>query len=518
MDSKESGFYGKISARGDFVSRRLPQEFITPWDGWLQSAISASKEQLAGEWLDIYLTSPIWRFVLSAGICGSSSWVGVLMPSVDRVGRYFPLTLAVSVDRQCLPYIFSVGRGWFETLEKLALTTLDDDFDLGQFDDELKAMGLPVPLAANTSTELRLNNLDSSSARGNQAFYVQMESSEDIPLAFVSLNGQLLENFLPSYSLWHTAGSEHVEAALIAYQGLPPIDAFTALLNGDWRQGGWNMQTGTILFRGDIDRKFDETVDALNQPQAVSDRKITPMDMVATSRWDSWGATTVGNVRQINEDAYLQQLGVDLWVVADGMGGHQAGDVASNMIVESLAGFDTFGTLEEYVEVISQRLQAVNRDLCELSAQKFDNRVVGSTVVVLVAKGDRYGYLWAGDSRLYRLRGNSLVQLTRDHALCEELSEHDLADAEFKSKVRSNVITRAVGAENELTLDVEFDQSCVDDIYLLCSDGLIKEVASNEIASILAGGNPELSARSLIDLAVQRGARDNVTVVVVRKG
>ncbi len=85
------GFYGKLPVVGDFVSRRLPNEFIKPWDGWLQSAIAASREELGDEWLNSYLTSPIWRFLLSPGVCGNKAVAGIMMPSVDRVGRYYPL-------------------------------------------------------------------------------------------------------------------------------------------------------------------------------------------------------------------------------------------------------------------------------------------------------------------------------------------------------------------------------------------------------------------------------------------
>lgn len=108
--SARPGFYGKLPALGDFVSRRLPRQFIEPWDQWLQSAIAASREQLGSDWLDVYLTSPIWRFGLGAGVCGTGAWAGVLMPSVDKVGRYYPLTLAVPVpEAQSLPFLFRQG-------------------------------------------------------------------------------------------------------------------------------------------------------------------------------------------------------------------------------------------------------------------------------------------------------------------------------------------------------------------------------------------------------------------------
>src|SRR5512139_3843786 len=96
------GWYGKIPNLGDFASRRLPSRFIVAWDDWLQRALASSRAQLGGQWLDLYLTSPVWRFLLMPGVCGSAAWAGVLMPSVDRVGRYFPLTIALELPQVAL--------------------------------------------------------------------------------------------------------------------------------------------------------------------------------------------------------------------------------------------------------------------------------------------------------------------------------------------------------------------------------------------------------------------------------
>ena len=98
MTEECAGFYGKIPSLGDFVSRRLPRRFITPWETWLQEAMANSRQQLGDSWLDNYLTSPMWRFALTPGICGESGWAGIIMPSVDRVGRYYPFTLATRLE------------------------------------------------------------------------------------------------------------------------------------------------------------------------------------------------------------------------------------------------------------------------------------------------------------------------------------------------------------------------------------------------------------------------------------
>jgi type VI secretion system protein ImpM len=129
------GWYGKLPGLGDFASRRLPDEFIRPWDEWLQDVVSATRTALAERWVDSYLTMPIWRFVLLPGLVGPTGWAGVLMPSVDRVGRQFPLTLAVGLPSPAAAAraVFEAAD-WFAGLEDTALGILDptrgpDDLD-----------------------------------------------------------------------------------------------------------------------------------------------------------------------------------------------------------------------------------------------------------------------------------------------------------------------------------------------------------------------------------------------------
>ena len=176
------GIHGKLPSHGDFITRRLPREFVDVWDGWLQHAIAASKADLGEAWLETYLTSPIWSFALGAGICGAGAWAGVLMPSVDRVGRYFPLTLAVAAAASISPCEIMVrDGGWFERARNLALSSLEqDDFSLDAFDVSVADLGTPVP--ADPSTEGRFlldetpapQGLCSASAGGPQAALLQV--------------------------------------------------------------------------------------------------------------------------------------------------------------------------------------------------------------------------------------------------------------------------------------------------------------------------------------------------------
>ena len=156
--------------------------------------------------------------------------------------------------------------------------------------------------------------------------------------------------------------------------------------------------------------------------------------------------THVGRVRKLNEDNYLDRSAVGLWTVADGMGGHQAGDVASTLIVEAMQQVDNFSSGYAFLDDVRDRLQRVNRTLIARAALLAPGSVIGSTVVVLLIYEDHYACLWAGDSRIYLLRKGMMHQLTRDHSMLQELLDSgSLHRAEAKSFRRSNVITRAVG-------------------------------------------------------------------------
>jgi serine/threonine protein phosphatase PrpC len=231
-------------------------------------------------------------------------------------------------------------------------------------------------------------------------------------------------------------------------------------------------------------------------------------------RWTSSTVTHVGNVRKVNEDSCLDRGDVGLWVVADGMGGHASGDLASQLIVNTLAKIEPAKKLAEYVDRIEEALLKVNQRLIDMAAQT--NQTSGSTVVVLLAFGRHGIIVWAGDSRIYRLRGGEIRQLTTDHSQVEMYVEQGLISREEAAlHPAGNMVTRAVGAAADLFLELDIHELQHGDRYLLCSDGLDKHVADPEIAKILGKGDPKTAAQSLIDVTLARGAVDNVTVSVV---
>jgi serine/threonine protein phosphatase PrpC len=230
--------------------------------------------------------------------------------------------------------------------------------------------------------------------------------------------------------------------------------------------------------------------------------------------WSSAIRTDVGKIRKLNEDSCLERPDLGLWAVADGMGGHAAGDLASQLVVNSLAKVKANGELSALTDFVEYSILSANNRLFELSQAQ--NQTTGSTVVCLLAVGKHCVCLWAGDSRLYRLRDHELRQMTTDHTQAELYVEQGLIDREQAARHPSgNMVTRAVGASRELFLDIDIDELRPGDRYLLSSDGLDKHVGPAEIEAIMKEGTPGEIADRLIELTLSRGAADNVTVCVV---
>lgn len=231
--------------------------------------------------------------------------------------------------------------------------------------------------------------------------------------------------------------------------------------------------------------------------------------------WTSGGRTDVGRVRQVNEDACLDEPELGLWAVADGMGGHHAGDLASGTVIDLLAAVAPPADLDAFVTEVVGRLTDANARLRAEAARR-GQATIGTTAAVLCAFGGRCACAWVGDSRVYRMRGEVVERMTRDHSVVEEYVASGMSREEAENGPWRNYVTRAVGAHDEVEVDTVVDDLADGDVYLLCSDGLYKEVEEKELGELLSRGDASETANRLVDLALSRGARDNVSVVVVR--
>jgi type VI secretion system protein ImpM len=226
------GFFGKLPAHGDFIYRGLPTNFINIWDEWLQGFVKCSQDQLGEAWLDIYLTSPIWRFAFSEGVVDQHGWVGIVLPSVDRVGRYFPFSIAARISADQNPLEMISQSHWFEGVEALALKALDGQTTIDELIQDVNSVSLDQTLVYSCG-------IPSYSQKGA---VIAMDFDVHSPRSVLApLFHSALKEGLSSYSVWTTQGSELVEPCLFYCAGLPSLQNLSAMLDGQWVARGWNQ-------------------------------------------------------------------------------------------------------------------------------------------------------------------------------------------------------------------------------------------------------------------------------------
>lgn len=232
--------------------------------------------------------------------------------------------------------------------------------------------------------------------------------------------------------------------------------------------------------------------------------------------WYAAGNTDIGRRRKINEDAFLDASAVGMWCVADGLGGHAKGELASRMIVDYLARLNRAELFPLSPAQIDQCLHVVNAQLVALAARQFPGKIIASTVAVLILGHAQAHCLWAGDSRVYRLRGQNLCQLSQDHNQVQEMvASGVLSPHQARYHPDAHKVTRAVGVSKNLEVEMVTSDLQANDIFLLCSDGLSSVVEDGEIAVILQTKGAAQATQELIQTALAHHTRDNVTVVAV---
>ena len=235
-----------------------------------------------------------------------------------------------------------------------------------------------------------------------------------------------------------------------------------------------------------------------------------------TFKWKSSAISHVGKVRQHNEDSVLDKPSQGLWVVADGMGGHSAGDVASQTIVGTLDQLGPRAYISDYIDLVEDTLVKINQDLIEYSQKKLNGLTVGSTVVCLLTRDSLGVVLWVGDSRLYRLRKGELVLLTKDHSEVQRLVDEGVITPEqAENSAFKNVLTRALGAHDVVDIDINAFDIEAGDRFLLCSDGLYNELTDEEIYTTIKSKPFEQLAEEFANQVLATPARDNFSFIVV---
>ena len=232
-------------------------------------------------------------------------------------------------------------------------------------------------------------------------------------------------------------------------------------------------------------------------------------------RFHTGAATHVGKVRQRNEDSYLARPDVGLWAVADGMGGLEAGDLASRTMIDALKSIERPNSAAELLAWCEQRVVMANSVLNDIGRQR--GGVIGTTIAVLLAYDSRFACVWSGDSRIYLVRDRKIIPQSRDHTEVQELiAEGRLRPEEARTWPRRNVVTRAIGVHDDPELEMTDGVLQPGDAFVLCSDGLTSHVEDGEILEEVMANTSQRACDALINLTLLRGASDNVTVVVAR--
>lgn len=230
-------------------------------------------------------------------------------------------------------------------------------------------------------------------------------------------------------------------------------------------------------------------------------------------------ATNVGNYRKNNEDSYFVNESKNLYILADGMGGHLAGEKASKMATERIASdFENakeVNSLEDAIEILSSSIRDANREIFNSSEENEDYRGMGTTVSTGIILGDVLIYSNVGDSRVYKIN-KDIEQITRDDSFVNYLKEiGEITEEEAKNHPKKNVLTKAVGTTADIDVSVNTLKIEEGDIFLFCSDGLTNMVPDEEIFKIIKENTPEVAKDKLLDLALKNGGMDNITFILV---
>ena len=489
------GLFGKLPSHGDFLRRRVSDAFMGRWDGWLQQSIAASLSEAGGDWLDLYLTSPAWRFVCGAQGVTQHCLAGVMVPSVDRVGRYYPLTVVCELSDWggYLPSPAALAvqcADWFGAIERLVLEALaTEKLDFESFDAQVAdSVGLLesllVPPAVLVNTEDARALLDDS--RG--AWHVPLISTESLPSVFEQLAYAKLGARPDPTILWWTDGSALVAPCCLVAKSLPEPGSFTSFLDGQWKIRGTLRSVQAVL----------------TEPSEHSATIIE--DTAAAIRFVSAGRTDRGIVRESNQDAFLERPESGIWAIADGMGGHEQGELASHMVCDGLLNVAPEVALESMSLAVQYRLADINAQLHRMATREIAPIKSGSTVVVLLARGLHCEVLWAGDSRAYRIRDGKIDALSRDH-VWSGTAARPMED--------SSTITRAVGGEATLELDSWRGKVRPGDRFLLCSDGVSRALDDAAILGCVASNDLRSAVNALVEESIEAGSADNVTAIVI---
>lgn len=479
------GFFGKLPSNGDFIQRRVAQGFLDIWDPWLQECVHGSRQALQESWLSTYLTSPVWRFILGDAVCGSGAYAGILVPSVDRVGRYFPMTVVAQVEIDSNPLLLATRySSWFDALESLVVNALEtQDVDLESFDAQVLDTARYLTGKFDT-VEHRLRELFDLSRFPLQAEHWRAPlagagSLQDAinAFAFAQLSAQLRP-----LSLWWTQGSENLEPSWLTLRGLPTAQHYGAMLDGKWTRDGWRDLGELSGMELPSDPHHAEPVaDSIEHADTLAELRATYPDVQLSAI-------------EINKAAFILRPEIGLWAVA-ATGADESPD-AVRMIADAFQQLGPATTLTAAVETMRQTLADIQGRLRQLDARDVQRIESHADLAVMCVSGAECALLSGGNVQKLRIRARALEQF-------EEFYDTRLPAGEAGSLMEllspERETAPRIGSANFTGLRICYERLRREDIWILCATAPIAMRNLELVVGAAASGLP-LNAKVVADM------------------
>jgi len=449
MPNPAAGFFGKLPSAGDFVQRRLPSGFVDVWDRHFESAVAESRNTLGNDWHEAYHVSPVWRFLLAAGVCGESAWAGIMGPGVDRVGRCFPMVIAapVAADLGSCTRALTEGGDWFDAVEQVhAAAQLDATISVDMFDEQVAALAGPLDVPPSAAPEF-LRGVDWNAA-----------SHWRLPLptgaAAASFLGALWARLATAsghWCLWWTAGGERVPASVLVTNGLPQPTAYAGFLDASHGVAPWQslgMFEGVTPRRHAMPEAATSLIDVAVSPPSLAPAPTAPSaawlpddlellsDLGVVSEASTLAApvahAAVGVVAEAPaaDVAVLHRPDVALTLVA-AEAGHpdrrQQAVAAVSAIARALPGAEPAAGMQ----ALRTRVMALSPQLRQASEDLIDPVLEDCAVIAAQVAGGRAGLLRIGTAAAWHWRHGRLQPLFANGAAPTQGGDGDFDDLLF---------------------------------------------------------------------------------------
>lgn len=482
MDTASAvGYYGKLPCKGDFLQRSVPQEFVDAWDAWLQECLHASRQQLEERWRDAYLTSAVWRFALAEGVCGSGTYAGVMVPSVDRVGRYFPLTVVtqLSSDDSLLDIACDAAQPWFDAVESLVLGALEAaDLELPAFEEQLAALTEQIRRdGAAESSYLRAVMQRGQFALQAVPWHVPLASASSLQRAANVFASRELERSLRPLALWWTEGSRTVAPAWLCTRGLPEPTSYAAMLSADWRGRGW------MSLDPDHDARLAGAVaDGMAATTDETPMQVEPMAPAMPVRVEisAWHEPVSRQWDAGPEPLFVERPELGLWGIACQELLDPTGDAAQR-VADMLQNVPQTATLSGLVEAVREALEQVQRQ--SRTADPAVASAPAAQTVIFMARGDECALVCAGNVQAIRYRSSQISPIVSAAEHADPVPDSPPAAPDAGSSLMDLL---AAPAARSTSITVRYEALWPGDAWVLAGAPLLDEPRLGELAAPFA--------------------------------